>query len=361
MTQEISQRQARAHILAKHGLISPFDSAENCLSRLVAIQTQYAQSLPVALAVRVKKFKAGSELGAMQSGQVVKGWTLRNTLHAHNQESHQLLIESFLEVRKRRALRFFEREVGWNDKKIWDVVDLTLAALENCPLTRPQLHEKVPELREIPYAGWGCDVMLPSHLGELILLTPEKGASQFKRHKIQVQRSPEEAQTELLHRYMQGYGPATLQDFCYWSGLPNAVCKEALVRNKPRLKEVNIEGKPGTHFIPVDEEFAAKTSVPSTLFLAKFDVLTLGYKDKSLFLAPKFHPQVYRKAGQIEAIILKRGKAVATWRLDAKSKSAAIKVEPFEGSKSDLEVACKKPLKGLSASLGLDLAWQQQD
>ncbi|RYG18591.1 hypothetical protein EON82_22440, partial [bacterium] len=73
-----------ALLLRNQGLSKPLPDPDAALERVVAVQTQYAQSLEIALAVRSRKQLKGWETKALaEAGHLHKSWGLRRTLHAH--------------------------------------------------------------------------------------------------------------------------------------------------------------------------------------------------------------------------------------------------------------------------------------
>lgn len=358
----LTPAQARAHLLRQQGLVKPLSTPLAAVSQLIAVQTQYARSLSVAIASRANKAKVDWEYPAMQKGQILKSWTLRNTLHAHGYEEWALLLKALSDRRQDRMNTWFEREMGLNSSQVEQMVNDTVEALAtHGPLTRPQLHEKVPILAKVPYAGWGCDVMAPSHQGRLVLITPEKGASQFKAVEPPAfELGAEEARIRLLRRYLKLYGPTTLADFTYWTGLPMALTRAAWKSLEEHLVPIEIKEHSAKLWMH-EEDLPSRWSpaVPDILFLAKFDVLTLGHKNKDLFLGGNLHKTVYRPAGQIEAIVLAKGEVAATWRLEIKSGNRAI-VRTFGCGATPLDpVATEQAISKLGSKLGLALEWEQ--
>ena len=73
-----------ALLLRNQGLSEPLPDPDAALERVVAVQTQYAQSLEIALAARAKGRLKGWEARALgEAGHLHKSWGLRRTLHAH--------------------------------------------------------------------------------------------------------------------------------------------------------------------------------------------------------------------------------------------------------------------------------------
>jgi hypothetical protein len=130
----------------------------------------------------------------------------------------------------------------------------------------------------------------------------------------------------LLRRYLEGFAPATRRDFAYWSGLPAKACSLAFEEIGPELKACEVEGLAGPHFVLKTQERPQRRRLGLKL-LAKFDPLVLAHLDKSLFIKDK--AQVFRKAGQVEAVVLSAGQAIGAWRLTRAGKTARIVVEPF--------------------------------
>src|SRR5437868_14418044 len=102
----ISQKQARAWLIAGQGLDTPFATPEEAVHALFAVQTQYAASLGVAIAARVKRMKpTWPDQAFNRNPTLVKTWSLRSTLHAHLVSDRELL-KAFSKPR-------YEQFLGW--------------------------------------------------------------------------------------------------------------------------------------------------------------------------------------------------------------------------------------------------------
>jgi len=345
----LTQDQARSIILRRHGLVDPFDKPLEAMRAVFAVQTQYAASLPAALAVRTKGLKANWHKKAEHS-DVVKSWTLRNTLHAQTAEDHALYVSVAGKRIYGRYLDWMRRSVGWEGEKLQGMLDRTLEALKDGPRSRTEIHAVVPEWKEHPSVGWGADMMGLACLGKVKLIVTEGGPTLFALHETEFVE-PTEAAKELARRYFASYGPATLSDFAYWSGLKVETAKPALQAIEDELTEVQVEGMKGKRWM-MPAEIAE--DIPKLRLLAKFDPLTMGHADKSLFLDPKYFKQVSRAAGQVEATILANGRMVGTWRFVRKGTTSEVVVEPFKKIAKTYEAGIEREARKIAKSLGFN-------
>lgn len=344
--------EARARILAAQSLSVPAPDPTAVVGGCVAIQTQYAVSLPVAVAARTAKAPATWESKATRVGEIVKSWSLRCTIHVHTAADHRLILEA-LGPRQRKRHETWMRQVSAMSAAQFESMEVSvLAVLASGPMTRQQIHDEIPDLRAIPFAGWGLDLKWLAYAGRIVLLTPEKGATRFQAiEPVQFIRTPNEAVKELMCRYFATHGPATLADFRYWTGLPAIDVRRAFAEVETELVKVHVEGFPGDRFLHRNaREFG---DLRTTRLLAKFDPLMMGFKDKSLFLAPDRHHEVFRKAGQVEAAVLENGRVTGTWRLERKGGKATVAVYPFAGGCLKGKREAERQLEKLKSGLGL--------
>jgi hypothetical protein len=136
---------------------------------------------------------------------------------------------------------------------------------------------------------------------------------------------------ELLIRYLQTFAPATLSDFAHWTGLPAATVRDTAIRAAGLLVPVAVEGR-GSPLLALAEDADVLQKplpdVPPVTLLPKFDAMLLAWKDPSHVLDGGDHGAVFRPAGQIEAVILLRGHAAATWRVKQAPGSMHVTVTP---------------------------------
>jgi hypothetical protein len=157
---------------------------------------------------------------------------------------------------------------------------------------------------------------------------------------------PTLANVTIVERYLAAYGPATLQDFAYWRGVPANKARDWFNQLMPRLTEVEVDGQVG-FLLSADPTDSIRGSIEGSLIdeiqatppppeawpvrmLYRFDPYLLAHRNKDWVVPPSHYKAVWRPAGHIEGIVLSHGQAVATWRYDRKRGGLAIQVNPFK-------------------------------
>lgn len=363
MSQEpiaISQKQARAFLISSQGLAEPFPTPEETVHRLFCVQTQYAASLGVAVAARVKRMKPSWPDDAInRDPTLVKTWSLRSTLHVHH-VSDRALLKSFNGPA-------YQKFLGWmkmyQDKDIQthDNEDRMLAVLASGPKTRQELHDAVPQLKDLGWTGWGADVKGLAFKGDVIFAPSGQGPARFCLAKQWLGPMPhsemsyQDAVTAVLRRYLRSHGPASLTDFRFWTGASAVACRAALVNLKDEITPVQVAKMKDLGYVlteDVDRLLNVKRASGVRL-LAKFDPLMMAHWDKQLYLPKQHHRTVFQMAGQVEATVLIDGIVAGIWRITTKGKFGTIAIQPFRDFTAREVVRIDKESQRLRRALGL--------
>jgi hypothetical protein len=122
----------------------------------------------------------------------------------------------------------------------------------------------------------------------------------------------EAALFELARRYFTTRGPATVDDFSWWSGLTKTDARKGVEAAATHLKHESIEGR--SYWSP-DVERQARISAPLAHLLPNFDEYFIGLKDRSAFAARLeaggARPRTAALSGHVLAI---NGQIVGGWR-----------------------------------------------
>lgn len=137
----------------------------------------------------------------------------------------------------------------------------------------------------------------------------------------------DEALATLTLRYFTGHGPATLQDFMWWSGLTATEAKAGLAATLPQLEREMIDG----------QDYYVARSVPagpiessSVFLLPPFDEFLLGYRDRSASLDAQYNGLVVPGSnGVFNAIIVSGGRVVGTWKRTLRKDNVLMTFSPF--------------------------------
>jgi len=133
----------------------------------------------------------------------------------------------------------------------------------------------------------------------------------------------DEALSKLARRYFTSHGPATLQDFAWWSGLTVADARKGVDMVEGHLIRDVIDGK--THWFPSSMP-TIKRAGPIVCLLPAFDEYLIAYKDRSAAVGGK-----QATPGNIvfSSAIVIGGRVVGSWKRTFKKDAVIITLSPF--------------------------------
>lgn len=353
----LTEAEARSIILVRHGLThgGRYPDPVSAMRALVAVQTQYPASLAPALAARAEKVTARSVEHALSKNKVfLKGWNLRCTVHTSLAEDHMMMLRA-------GGAYFASRHSAWIAIHGIDRVKLdklhgrVLEELSNGPLARRDLHDRIKFYKGLPMVGWGLDVMGVALEGKVVFSNQAAAKTEFARLDLWAPRvspcelSELDAKKELMRRYFASYGPATFGDFLYWTGMKTRDARAAFEQVLADLMEVKIDSRKSAHYVYGSLPDHAK---PAVRLLPKFDPLMMGHKDKTLFVPDRIRDQVFRKAGQVEAVVLADGQVRAGWRTVRRGGVLEFVIEPFGRMKKSWTSGIEREALRTAKSLG---------
>jgi len=131
----------------------------------------------------------------------------------------------------------------------------------------------------------------------------------------------DEALAEFARRYFTGHGPATLQDFVWWSGLAAADAKAGLEMVTSQLMSEAIEGQ--TYWfsasMPPVKELSQRVHL-----LPNFDEYTVGYTDRSAVIDVSDSTKFDARGNVLNHVIVLDGRVVGTWKRTIKKDTVII-------------------------------------
>ena len=136
----------------------------------------------------------------------------------------------------------------------------------------------------------------------------------------------DEALAELALRYFRSRGPATVDDFKWWSGLAPSDARAGLEAVKSKLASSVFEGRPHWHA----GEAAASERSPAAFLLPAFDEYLIAYRDRDAVLDPKYVKRLNAGGGMLGTCVVLDGRVVGTWRRTLARASVEIELDLFE-------------------------------
>jgi hypothetical protein len=134
----------------------------------------------------------------------------------------------------------------------------------------------------------------------------------------------DEALAELTRRFYTSHGPATVEDFAWWSGLTKADVKLGLELANPDVVPEVIDGKP---YWRASAALDASERAPEALLLPPYDEYTIAYRDHRALLEPPFADQPTSVI--FNGVVVIGGKILANWQRRVTNRAVMIEKAPF--------------------------------
>lgn len=334
----------RTHIRAQ--LLDDHPPAEvtAVVSAVAGIQAQDITAAAMSIRARSPGLPlAGLRRAVWEDRCLVLTWSMRGTRHLHPAADVRWLLAVFGPVFGRPGRRAEQLGIAGA------AGDRAVAALRDAlgaegMLTRPQVKDRL--------AAVGVDVtgQAPAHVlrraaleGVLCVLPDPHGPERYALLDDWVPSSElpsrEEALGMLASRYLAAFGPATLQDFRVWSGLPAA---------RAELGWAAVADRAGQA-----PDLPARPARCPVRLTGGFDALLLGYADRSLHLVPEHARRVNTGGGLVKPVVVDDGAVVATWRY-VRGATDAVEVAPFHALSDRAVRGIEREVGGIGKFLGRD-------
>jgi hypothetical protein len=306
------------------------DAPAEVVHRLGAVQAQdYAGGL-WAVGLRLKEAAQPTIEQAISDRQIVRTWPMRGTLHFVTAVDMRWLLALLTPpILARSARRHQQLEL--DEATFARAAALFVAALDNGrSLTRRQM-VAVLEAAGISTSGQrGYHILWWAAQTGLICFGPRQGKEEtfvllddwLPPGRI---LNREESLAELARRYFTGHGPATVQDFSWWSGLPAGDAREGLELVKAELVSEAINGR--AYWFPAAA--MPEPNAPTVHLLPPFDQYLLGYKERDAVLDPAQAAQIVPGGGVFRPMLVVDGQVVGVWKRTIRKTKVMVELMPF--------------------------------
>ncbi|HET8926566.1 MAG TPA: winged helix DNA-binding domain-containing protein [Microbacterium sp.] len=308
----------RSERLRSHRLSAPAPSVTEAAAHLLATQAQEFWGGRWALAQRTRGAPALSRVdAAFESGDLVRTWTMRGTLHIVPAADAGWMLGVTAERQLRQASRILRGE--WiDDDALLRAERIVRAALRGGGrLTRREFAD-VLDAGGVPTAGQRVYHLIVALALRGVLcwgpVVPRDGAPTREQWLVLCDEwitgsaAPQDPLAELFRRYIAGHGPAGIRDFAWWTGLPLTISRQVAEAASDSLVEVG-EGVFASPSRPRRSPHA-----PEVVALPPFDEYYISYADRSVACDPAFLAAVGPGVnGMVKAVLLARGEVVGTW------------------------------------------------
>lgn len=350
-----SQQIAQQRLQQQQLLHSRFTQPAALVRWMGCMQAQDYAGAKWAIGNRIKGSTDASIEKDFNEGKILRTHVLRPTWHFVAPED----IRWMLQLTGPRIKAFSKRlyaKLGISDKDLKRSNAIITHALSNHQyLTRTALLPLLAKARintDDIRLGF---LLMDAELEGLICSGPRQG-KQFT-YALLSERVPaaplphrDEAIARLTLCYFSSRGPATLQDFQWWSGLNMADIKKGLHLSREHLTHIVTNGN--AYWFSTEAQ-VNKRSTPSTFLLPCYDEYAVAYKDRSDILPAK-HPAA-GSYGIFKPVIVTNGQISGTWSRKESSRHITVTTELMNPGKKTTSAATAyaaflgKPLQELIA------------
>jgi hypothetical protein len=343
------------------------------LRRVGPVQSQVARSPFVTVSSRLPGARYADIVAAHEAYDVVRGSSLRGTVHTCVREQHPLLDT----VARRTLHKFWVRGLRLTRVEADDVrqamEDFATGAWRTPDELRDHLvgwlaeHETDDAVQAATTDGQARST---AHIHSAMIRRPLSGTGWERQSTpgyrvaadaLAVPRSawlddPDGALVALVRVHLSSYGPANRRDIAWWSGEGLRNVDQALATLADELTE-----RPGpdgqTYYDLADVR--ARRHDPGVRLLPEFDALVVGYDPKSRdrFVDASHLPYFWLASnGMFSSVVLKDARLVGSWRFTGPEGRRRVEVRSFPGEPSVSAAELGPQVAALETALAITVA-----
>jgi len=329
------------------------------LRSLVAVQAQDYYGAKWALAQRTTGCTDERVEKAFTEGKILRLHVMRPTWHFVTPEDIRWLVTLTaprVNVASSHAYRIAEL-----DQSTFKITNkaITKALQGGRHLTRAELREVVARAGVNPGDSMRLGYIMHRAELDLVICSGARRGNQFT-YALLDERAPksktleaDEALGELTERYFSTRGPATLNDYVWWSGLTKAQANKGIEIAGRGLRGEIVDDK--TYFSGAKR--SQNRTVKGVFLLPTYDEYFIAYKDRSAGMHPQFSQAT---AGQVifNAPIVIDGRVVGGWKRALERERVRVEIKQFlpfsKSERASVRTAVQQYANFLQSELSLD-------
>ncbi|MDQ6710786.1 MAG: winged helix DNA-binding domain-containing protein [Candidatus Dormibacteraeota bacterium] len=335
---EITDEERRARLARRHHLAPRSRAATpvEVAGDLLGLHGTTASSVFLSAAARLKNpTVTGIEEALYETGTVVRMLGMRRTMFVVPQDLapiiHAACTRAIAIRERQRLVQMLEQAGIAREGATWLVPverSLLRALAARGEATAAELGKDEPKLRtQIRLAegeAYEGSVSVGTRLlfvlgaeGRVVRGRPLGSwtSSQFRWSAVRARRAREleawpveRAQAELIRRWLASFGPATLADVVWWTGLTIGAVKRAL--DQVATAEVNVES--GTALVLADDLDEVRPGAPWAALLPALDPTVMGWFERSWYLG-RHREALFDRSGNAGPTVWWDGRVVGGW------------------------------------------------
>jgi len=339
---------AKTRLINQQIARTQFKSVKEIIGWMGAMQAQDYNMAKWAAGVRLPGSTEKMIDEAVSSGKIIRTHILRPTWHFVLPEDLNWMIE-LAAPRFKTSFKSRWKSMGLTEtifKKSNSIIEKALARGKH--LTREELLSQLQKAK-IPTGEQKIfHLMFRAELEGIICSGFIKNKKQT--YALLCERVPkskvlkkDEALTRLAQKYFSSHGPATLQDFVWWSGLKVADARQGLEMTKSEFISEKIDEQ--TYWFS-DSSGKSKTNKKSVYLLPAYDEFIISYKDRSAAIPIEDKKKAISNNGIFRPTIVINGQVAGIWKRTMKEDKIIIETNffhsPDESMKSSVRSAAAK-------------------
>ena len=313
---QLTPESARSMSVHAHSLSSGHPTTSQVASRVVGLHNTTQHTPHLSVRARVSGFERRHLEDLMwDEWRLVRFRAMRLTMFVFPLDLLEIAAAATRHLTAGLAERWFrDSQLTRNE------FERTAALVEETLATRPMTVRDLRKELNVPPS-----VDLPGIVGRLCDAgrlvggePPASWRSSVRRYHRWVDVLPQvdphrwkeaAAQQELIRRYIDSYGPVTMSDISWWTGLTKKLCREAL--DGIEVEEISVEGWPGPLFAT---EIAPRDDLAVVRALPILDPYVQGYRDRHRLLDPGLGDHVWDWGGNAAATVVQGGRVIGVWQ-----------------------------------------------
>ena len=310
---------------------SEFERPVDVVRWMLAIQGQDLPGAKWSVGLRAPGSTLADVDAAFDSGQIIRSWPMRGTLHVVAAQDIGWMLDITAE-RTLRSLTTRHRQLDIDDTVIGRADEIASGLLEGGrSATRTDMMSAFDRAGIATDGQRGYHLLGALHQHRRLCLGPTVGNEQsfvllpeWVPDLRVLER--EEALAEFVRRYLLSHGPATIRDFAWWTKLPLGDARIGLALARDALEELVVDGVSYWMAPGLGDRVPAR----SVRALPGFDEFLLGYTDRSASLAAEhFQAIVPGGNGVFQPTIVVDGRVLGTWRRTRSTGGVTVTPLPF--------------------------------